>query len=112
MADLKRQFLDLAAKIGLVKRAKPAVGAVAKKPVAAKPVGKKFDLNLFIRATQDFWTKLFKVSVPAFFKDPLDYLKKYPDWFGGLANDEKAAHIIVFTGVLFVILGITFIIVL
>lgn len=40
MADLKRQFLDLAAKIGLVKRAKPAVGAVAKKPVAANLLGR------------------------------------------------------------------------
>ncbi|MFC1754324.1 hypothetical protein ACFL96_13190 [Thermoproteota archaeon] len=118
VAQLKQQFTDIAKKIGLIKSTgpKPAAGA---KPAAGKPGAQaipkaakpKFDFNLFIKATQDFWKSFLEVKVPAFFKNPLPYFKKYPDWFNALTNDEKAAHIMVYTGVIFIILGIVVIIV-
>lgn len=107
VAQLKQQFSDIAAKIGLVKKGPAKPGAVAK-PGVQKP---KFNFNLFIKATQDFWKTFIEVKLPAFFKNPIPYFKKYPTWFKKLTKDEMAAHIIVYTGALFLILGIVFIII-
>ena len=110
VAQLKQQFSDIAVKMGLVKKgsAKPGVQRAASQTGAKKP---KFDFNLFIKATQDFWKTFIEVKVPAFFKNPSPYFKNYPSWFKKLTKDEMAAHIIVYTGTLFLILGIMFIII-
>ena len=103
---LKDQLLAFATKIGLVKNS----GTPAQK--TAKPAGQKFDVNLYMQATKQFWTTFFKKSVPDFFQNIGPKLQAYPQWIKGLSKDELASHIVVYTGVLFVFVGFILIIVL
>ena len=106
MADLKQQLIDFGAKIGLIKSSGPASS-----PSKPKSTGPKFDFNKFIAATQTFWETFFKKSVPYFFKNIVDVLKKYPDWLKGLKKDELASHLSVYPASLFIILALVFLII-
>jgi len=72
-----------------------------------KPGDKKpFDIKLYIQAVKiwapDFW----KVKMSYFFHNFKPVMKKSPDWFKALPNDEKASYGIILLGNILVITGI------
>ncbi|MBW2964332.1 hypothetical protein KY363_02635 [Candidatus Woesearchaeota archaeon] len=82
-------------------------------PTVSAPGAKKpFDVNLYFKAVQLFFSDFFGKKVPMFFQDPGNYLKKAPDWFKRLPQDEQISYgVLAFGHVLFIV-GIVLIIVL
>ena len=112
IGKVKTSLMNIGAKIGLIKKS-PGAASKTSTPVAKKTAVKtpkpKFNFEMFIQATRQFWTKFMEEKVPAFFKNPGPYFKKYPSWFGALGNDEKVSHVGVYLGAVCLVLGIVFI---
>jgi hypothetical protein len=81
-------------------------------PRAAVPGPKKpFDINVYMKAVSIFFDDFFKKKVPMFFKNPGPYLKKAPDWFKTLPQDEQISYgALVFGHVLFIVGIVLFIV--
>lgn len=69
-------------------------------------VKKPFDIKVYFQAVQLFFTDFFGQKLPYFFKNIGPVMKKFPDWFNKLSQDEKIAYIGVFVSPVFIIVGV------
>ncbi|MBI4738888.1 hypothetical protein HY772_04975 [Candidatus Woesearchaeota archaeon] len=102
MPDRTALYDRLGAK-ALTAPAKPGLSAAgARPPTPLKP----FDINLYFKAAGMAFDDFFNKRLSYFFKNPWPVLKKSPDWFTKLPNDEKATYGVLLLGNILVIVGI------
>jgi len=113
MADIKQQLIDFGIKIGLLKNdgTSPAPKTNVTQVSKNSTPKQKFDFNKFLEVSKTYWGIFFKQEIPMFFKDPNKYLKNYGTWFKTLQQDEQIAHVLVYSGSVFIVTGIVLMIV-
>jgi len=104
-------------KIGASLKKKPAAPATAapsqKAGIKPTSTGKKpFDINLYFKAVGIFFNDFFGKKIPYFFKNMGPVMKKFPNWWKKLPQDEQISYGVLLLGHMMVIVGIVLIIIL
>lgn len=69
-------------------------------------IKKPFDIKIYMQAVKLFFPDFFGKKIPYFFKNIGPVMKKAPDWFKRLPQDEQAAYVGVFVAPLLIIIGV------
>ena len=102
-------------KIGAALKKKPAAQGSPSQKAGIKPTstGKKpFDINLYFKAVGIFFNDFFGKKIPYFFKNMGPVMKKFPNWWKKLPQDEQISYGVLLLGHMMVIVGIVLIIIL
>jgi hypothetical protein len=99
---------SMGAKPGTVS-APPSAKAGIKPPV---PGSKPFDINLYFKAVGMFFSDFYGKKVPYFFQNMGPVMKKAPDWWKKLPQDEQISYGALGLGHVLLIVGIVLLIVL
>ena len=115
MAGIGELFEKVEEAVGLKPAAKPEAGGAPSAKAGVKPsVPKKpgdggekpFDIQLYMKAVQLFFSDFFGKKVPYFFQNMGPVLKAAPAWWQKLPQDEQIGYGVLVLGFLMVIVGI------
>lgn len=84
----------------------PAVGGKAPTGQRSQSAKKQFDIGIYFKAVGLAFDDFFNKKLPYFFKNMGPVLKKFPDWFTQLPNDEKISYGVFVFGNVLVLAGI------